>query len=198
MKNLFLVLLASLSLLSFSACAEETRDSEGFEAGAKDAWIMGKIETLYTLNKHLSPFAIHTAVENGTVRLSGAVESNIDRDLAGELAKGVKGVVGVNNELTIETTDARKARANESKDDGDRSFSQWVEDATTTAVVKSKLLADSNTKGLKINVDTKNDVVTLSGRVATSESKQLAEQIARNTGDVETVRNQLTIGPATK
>ena len=198
MKNIFVVLLTSLSLFSFSAFAEEEHENDGFEEGVKDAWIMGKIETLYTLNQHLNPFAIHTAVENGTVRLSGAVESSIDRDLAGELAKGVEGVVDVNNELTIDTANARDTRAKAGKEDGERNFSQWVDDVTTTAGVKSKLLANSNTKGLKINVDTRNDVVTLSGRVATSENKQLAEQIARNTGDVETVRNQLTVGPDTE
>jgi osmotically-inducible protein OsmY len=36
-------------------------------------------------------------------------------------------------------------------------------------------------------------VVTLSGRVSSSEEKELAEQIARSTGDVSDVRNQLVV-----
>jgi osmotically-inducible protein OsmY len=59
--------------------------------------------------------------------------------------------------------------------------------------MKSKLLANTNTHGLKIDVDTRGDVVTLAGAVSSSEEKQLAEQIARNTGDVKDVRNQLVV-----
>jgi hyperosmotically inducible protein len=59
--------------------------------------------------------------------------------------------------------------------------------------VKTKLLADSNIKGLKIDVDTLGDVVTLTGKVGSAEQKQLAEKIAQNTGDVKSVKNQLVI-----
>jgi osmotically-inducible protein OsmY len=48
---------------------------------------------------------------------------------------------------------------------------------------------------LKIDVDTNDDVVTLSGRVASDKEKQLAEEIAKNAGDVESVRNNLTVAP---
>jgi hyperosmotically inducible periplasmic protein len=68
------------------------------------------------------------------------VESDIDRDLAGELAKGVAGVVEVKNGLTIEPKTAREvAKASAARHDGDRSFGAWVDDATTTAAVKSSL-----------------------------------------------------------
>ena len=67
------------------------------------------------------------------------------------------------------------------------------DDATTTAAVKSRLIANTNTKCLQIDVDTRNDVVTLSGRVATGEQKELAEQIAGNTRDVDSVRNLLVV-----
>ena len=50
-----------------------------------------------------------------------------------------------------------------------RDFPSWLDDATTTAAVKSRLIANSNTKDLQIDVDTRDDVVTLSGRVATGE-----------------------------
>jgi len=50
--------------------------------------------------------------------------------------------------------------------------------------------------GLKIDVDTADDVVTLSGRVGSAEESQLAEEIAKNTGDVEGVRNNLVVDPS--
>jgi hyperosmotically inducible periplasmic protein len=157
---------------------------------AKDAWIGGKLEAVYALNRHLSAFAIDTEVENGIVHLTGHVESDIDRDLAGELAKGIEGVVEVDNDLQI-AEDAREAAAR--SQGPDRSFNVWIDDATTTATVKSSLLANPNTKGLQIDVDTRGDVVTLTGEVGSAEEKALAEELARNTGDVEDVRNQLTV-----
>jgi osmotically-inducible protein OsmY len=161
------------------------------EGAAKDAWIDGKLEAVYALNRHLSAFAIDTEVDKGIVHLTGKVQADIDRDLAGELAKGLDGVVEVDNKLTV-VADARVSP----KEGEDRSFGAWIDDATTTASVKSKLLANPNTKGMKIDVDTRGDVVTLSGQVASREEKSLAEELARNTGDVEDVRNQLVIAQA--
>jgi osmotically-inducible protein OsmY len=157
----------------------------------KDAWITGKLEATYAFNRHLSAFDIHTDTTNGVVHLTGAVESDIDRDLAGEIAKGVDGVTSVKNDLTLKPG-ARSAKTESSQ----RTFGTFVDDATTTAMVKSKLLANPNTKGLKIDVDTRGDVVTLSGTVSSAEEKQLAEELARNTGDVKQVKNQLVVGKA--
>jgi len=153
----------------------------------KDAWITGKIETVYLLNTHLNGFDIDTDVKNGAVHLTGKVESSIDRDLAGELAKGIDGVTRVDNDLTVD------AKARPTTNQSGRSFSAWVSDATTTAEVKSKLLANGNTHGLQIDVDTESGVVTLSGKVKSAEEKQLAAEIARNAGDVRDVHNKLMV-----
>jgi osmotically-inducible protein OsmY len=141
----------------------------------------------------LNPFAINTDVENGVVHLHGMVASDIDSDLAGEIAKGVEGVTEVNNDLEIDAAKATAAR--DQRPPGERDFGTWVDDATTTAVVKSKLLGNPNTEGLKIDVDTNDDVVTLSGRVGSDKESQLAEEIAKNAGDVESVQNNLTVAP---
>jgi osmotically-inducible protein OsmY len=198
-KTILTIIVASLSLMSLPSLGDEARTSDTFEAGVKDAWVTGKIETVFALNRYLNPFSIDTDVVDGVVTLTGMVESDIDRDLAGELAKGVAGVVEVKNGLKVEPTMAQRkaAAASAGEHDGDRSFGQWVDDATTTAAVKSKLIGNSNTSGLKIDVDTRGDVVTLSGRVTSSEEKSLAEELARNTGDVKNVRNQLVVDPAT-
>ncbi len=181
-------LATSLSLASFSAFA----DSSKFAGAAKDAWLTGKIETAFVLNPHLNPFAITTDVESGVVHLTGAVESDIDRDLAGAVAKGVEGVVEVDNDLVIDRSRADTAR----KDSNRRDFGSWVDDATTTAAVKSKLVGNSSTHGLKIDVDTKDDVVTLSGRVGSVEERDLAIEIAKGTGDVKSVRDNLVVDPS--
>lgn len=180
--------LAVATLAGASLLASAGVSAGEFKGEMHDAWLDGRVETAYTLNRHLNPFSIDTKVENGVVTLTGAVESDIDRDLAEQIALGVNGVTDVDNQLTIKTNARITA-----EDTSERSFAQVVDDASTTAAVKSKLLVNSNTKGMQIDVDTKNDVVTLSGEVASNQEKQLIEQIARNTQDVQRVENRLRV-----
>jgi osmotically-inducible protein OsmY len=188
--------IATASLIAFCALAASTaysEDSKSFEGAAKDAWLTGRIESMYLLNENLSPFQISTNVENGTVYLTGTVDSDIDKDLAGALATNLEGVMNVENQLTI---DASENPAADSSDNARRDFGTWVDDATTTAAVKARLVGNGNTKGLQIDVDTSQDIVTLSGSVKTDEEKALAEEIARLVKDVEEVHNNLVVDPA--
>jgi osmotically-inducible protein OsmY len=68
-------------------------------------------------------------------------------------------------------------------------------DAATTAAVKTKLLGDTKVGGLKIDVDTKDNVVTLTGAVNSAEEKAEALRLARNTTGVKKVVDKLTILP---
>jgi hyperosmotically inducible protein len=66
-------------------------------------------------------------------------------------------------------------------------------DATVTTTVKNRLAAEPTTSAAKINVDTSNGVVTLSGAVPTTAEKSEAERIARNTQGVTQVVNNITV-----
>ena len=68
-------------------------------------------------------------------------------------------------------------------------------DAATTAAVKTKLLADTKVGGLGIDVDTKDNVVTLSGKVRTAAERTEAIRLARTTTGVKDVVNKLVIDP---
>ncbi|MDT8429552.1 MAG: BON domain-containing protein [Pseudomonadales bacterium] len=72
-------------------------------------------------------------------------------------------------------------------------LSKWFDETSITTSVKAKLLSDNNVKGLKINVDTKEDVVVLSGEVESAEERQLAERLARDTNGVKEVLNNLVV-----
>jgi hyperosmotically inducible periplasmic protein len=193
MKTVMAIVTASLSMVCLQALGDDAK-SDSFDGASKDAWITGRIETLYEVNTHLNAFQIDADVDSGIVTLTGMVENDIDRDLAGELAKRTEGVVEVKNEIEVRPVTAEQAAARDAEEhEGDRSFFRWVDDATTTAAVKSKLVGNDNTRGLQIDVDTRGDVVTLSGRVASAQERELAEEIARNTGDVRDVRNELVI-----
>lgn len=68
-----------------------------------------------------------------------------------------------------------------------------VSDAEITTAVKSKLLADKTVGGLKIDVDTSNGVVTLTGPVYSGKEKAQAMNLARHTHGVKRVVSKLTI-----
>jgi osmotically-inducible protein OsmY len=190
MKTKLTAIIAVTALLSGSQIGFAA-EGNSFEGAARDAWLTGKIETAYTLNEHLNPFDIDTHVENGVVALSGAVDNEIERDLAIELASGIDGVVEVHSNIQIEAGSRAARKAAESANE--RDFGTWFDDATTTANVKSRLVANQNIKGLQIDVDTHNDEVTLSGRVMSDEARQLAEEIAMNAKDVHKVQNNLVV-----
>jgi len=157
-----------------------------------DTWSKASLMTTYTLNRQLNPFKIDAEVENGVATLRGTVESEVERDLAGELAQGVDGIHEVKNELKV-SPDASQMQTGNDSSGAERSFLRRVDDANLTAKVKSQLLWNSNTSGLAIDVDTRNAVVSLSGNVASEAEAVLAEQIARNTRDVSSVENNLKV-----
>lgn len=173
---------------------ESTMEQRGDQARAalRDAWIDGRLETTFLFNEHLNSFDIATEVENGVVRLEGTVESEIERDLAGEIAKSIDGVNAVENELAVDASGARAARESDAGREA-QGFKQAVVDATLTARIKSKLLANSNVSGLSVDVDSRNGNVTLSGTVGSEEEKDLIASIALNTAGTTAVDDRLTV-----
>lgn len=70
---------------------------------------------------------------------------------------------------------------------------QYVDDSTITATVKSKLVAEKAANFTRVNVDTTNKVVSLSGIVESPDQKNRAEQLAMQVGGVRRVQNNLQI-----
>jgi hyperosmotically inducible protein len=78
---------------------------------------------------------------------------------------------------------------------GGRTAGDTVDDATITAAVKSKLVADKASNLTRVNVDTTNGVVQLNGSVDTAAQKARAEQLAREARGVTRVVNNLQVQP---
>lgn len=70
---------------------------------------------------------------------------------------------------------------------------QNVDDATITAAVKSKLVADKASNLTRVDVDTNNATVYLNGTVDTPEQKAKAEQLAWQAKGVKSVVNNLQV-----
>jgi len=70
-----------------------------------------------------------------------------------------------------------------------------VGDAALTGKVKTALIADPDVKALKIDVDTKDKVVTLNGSADSQAHADKAVTIARGVEGVKSVENHLTVKP---
>lgn len=173
-KNLFPTLLVAALAFGTVACSSTQPVGEQID----DAVITSKIEAKMAADTQVSAFNVGVDTQDGVVRLSGTVKHPEARREAEEIARSTKGVRRVVNEIEV----------------GDRSMGDRLDDAGITAKVKSKLAADPEINPFNIDVDTKDGVVTLSGRVASGENKREAGELARSTKGVRDVRNMLKVG----
>lgn len=87
-------------------------------------------------------------------------------------------------------TDEAQRKAGETADD----IGDAAANAALTSLVKTKFLADTTISGLRIDVDSKNGVVTLTGTVPSAAEKNRALKVARETEGVKSVVDRLKIG----
>lgn len=75
----------------------------------------------------------------------------------------------------------------------ERTVGQQADDAVLTSRVKTRLIADSDVRGMHIDVDTLEGHVTLSGKVRSRVEAARAEALAREVEGVLSVRSLLTV-----
>lgn len=78
---------------------------------------------------------------------------------------------------------------------GQSSVGQYVDDKTISARVKARMASDPNVGAMRLNVDTLNGVVQLSGFATSEAERARAVQLAREVPDVKDVRNSIVVRP---
>jgi hyperosmotically inducible periplasmic protein len=186
-----------------------------------DASITAAVKTKLLGDTKVGGLKIDVDTKDHVVTLTGPVNSAAERAEAVRLAKTTTGVKSVVNKLVIETTagtagktdkddklkvdikddtkkttDKAKEKAGQAKDatkDAGEKTADVTTDAAITSAVKTKFLADTTVGGLKIDVDTKDHVVTLTGTVKSAAEKAEAIRLAKTTKGVSKVVDKLTI-----
>lgn len=87
-------------IAAFVACAS-TPTQEGTGGYFDDSVITAKIKTQLAADDFLKSFQIGVESRKGIVQLSGFVNSQAAVDKAGQIARGVKGVISVKNDLIV-------------------------------------------------------------------------------------------------
>jgi hyperosmotically inducible protein len=100
-RNMFIRCFVLLMLIAtFVACAS-TPKHESTGEYVDDSVITTKVKSLLAVDDFLKSFQISVETYKGTVQLSGFVGSQKAVDKAGEIARSVKGVKSVKNDLIV-------------------------------------------------------------------------------------------------
>ena len=206
-----------------------------------NATIVTKIKAKLVADSATRGFNINVDAQNGVVTLRGTAPSEGAKAKAEEIARSIRGVTEIKNELLVgeaslnpQTTTARAAQAvkkgeqeageawEATKDKTSQAVqagkqeageaweatkdktSQAVQagkqgtgDAWISAKVKSRLMANTETRGLGIHVTTEKGIVTLVGTVPSKAIRKQAIELAKGVQGVKKVHaRELRVGPS--
>jgi len=173
-------LFGSLLVLASAALAVACADS--------DAAITSKIKSEISTDRTITNGSrIDVTTQKKVVTLSGTAESPAAKERAVALARGVGGVKDVVDNLTAAPAQTAAPPSTGAPSAG------APDDAAITAAIQSKLLQDQRVAKSKIDVETRQGIVTLSGTVPNEQARQDAVKIAQDTAGVQRVEDQLRV-----
>jgi len=137
--------------------------------------------------------------QDGIVELTGTVESEQQKVLAEQTAKGVSGVRQINNMIRVDSEAAENRDKDKDVDrdnDNIENVSERSNDSWLSFKTKLALYANDKVAGHDINVESKDGAVTLIGKVPNADAKNTAVQVTKGVEGVKKVNDQLQVVPA--
>jgi osmotically-inducible protein OsmY len=164
---------------------------------ASDEQITTRVNDAFKKDQELASSGITVqSVNKGVVLLAGETPSMTTHLKAITTVAGVPGVHRVATEVKggdqIADVEVNQQARDRVATSGAKT-ADTVSDAWITSATKLRLLANSETPALDINVDTMNGQVTLFGMVPTAAAKKAAEAEARKVSGVKGVSNDLQV-----
>jgi len=173
--------IGSLLLLVLVACVI-------MACSQSDAVITAKIKASMAADPRVNFSEIEVKTDKKVVTLTGNIDSEAQKERALQIARSTSGVADVVDMISVRTS-AETGNAPEPA----RSLGEHIDDATITAEVKTRLLDDPLVKGLKIDVDTREGIVFLTGSVGSQKESARAIEIARATNHVKDVKPNIVV-----
>ncbi len=160
-----------------------------------DSVITVKVKAAIINDPLLKASEIKVTTENGTVWLSGTLDSQEKINRAIEVAKNQENVQSVQNDLTLVVPEEPASeQAGQKLDKAGESIGQYIDDSVITANVKAAIIDDPLLKATEIKVTTDNGLVRLSGVLDSQEKINKALEVAKNQENVKSVQNALALG----
>lgn len=145
-------------------------------AGREEMRTEKQIQSLLQSDPDLANNRIDVRVSDGVASLKGTVDSDGERSHAVRIAS-VAGIRVVDDQLKVESAGLKAT----------------VTDGTITTQIKGQFFANTDLRRVDIKVSTTNGVVTLSGTVPSDELRALAVDLARHTGGVVRVEDDIRV-----
>jgi hyperosmotically inducible protein len=143
-----------------------------------DSIISSTIKTKMITDEFVKARNIDVDVLNGIVYLLGVVESASQKRMAADVARGVEGVRGIENQLVV----------------GKTTVGQVLNDTVLTSKIKTELLKDPDITSTNVDVDTYNNVVSLTGIIKSSKEKNKILNIVRQVAGNRQIVDNLSVG----
>jgi hyperosmotically inducible protein len=172
-KSAWLILAVALPTL---ACAQP------------DAVVTAKVKAAMAVDSSVKASQIEVSTKNKVVTLTGNLDSQAEKDRAIQIARDTGGVDSV-----VDMIEVRTGPESGEAPHPERTVGEHIDDAVITAAVKTRLLEDPLVKGLKIDVDTREGVVFLTGSVTSAKEIDRAVEVARATDHVRDVKPNLVV-----
>jgi len=161
-----------------------------------DSVITTKIKAKFVKDKQVRADNIEIKTVNGDVELFGTARSKAKAAHAVVLARQVKGVKSVKNNIEItppETAARGDQKPVKERTAEKRRSDQPVDDTWITTKVKAKFVEDKQVSAANIHVKTVNGVVELTGTAKSMDESSRAASLARGVEHVKSVTNNIKI-----
>jgi len=142
-----------------------------------DSILSTKIKTKMIGDEFVKARNIDVDVLNGVVYLIGVVESSSQKRMAAGIAQGVEGVRHVENQLLV----------------GKTTIGQDLNDTMLTSKIRAKLLQDPDIRSTNIDVDTNNNVITLTGILKTDKERNRVLYVVQKVAGNRQIVNNLSV-----
>ena len=164
----------SLLMVSTAALADKTA-GESVDDGTTQAAVKTKLMG----DDFFGGMGINIETHKGVVQLGGWIDDAAAGAKAAELAAGVDGVKSVDNQLHVKQ--------------GEASMGQTVDDTVITTRTKAAHADSALCSSLKVNVDTYNGVVLLTGFAETDEARKACGDVTAAVPNVKSVINGIHV-----
>jgi osmotically-inducible protein OsmY len=157
---------------------------------ASDNALRDRIEHRLQTDPAVRKYDVRVKVDDGDVTLQGTVANDEQKKDAERIAK-LSGVDDIDNDINVDK-DADQVLANRAAK-GLRRSGEAINDSWITTKVQWFFIGEESLDGSKIDVDTKNHVVTLDGKVRTEEARARANELASYVDGVSKVVDKLKV-----
>jgi hyperosmotically inducible protein len=168
-----------LTLVASLGCSVSAQADKTAGQGVDDTTVQTEVKAKLVGNDFFGGSTINTEVRKGVVQLGGFIDYAEEGQQAAKVAATVNGAKLVDNQLHV-----RQGKA---------TMGQKLDDRGITTKVKSSIADADFGDSIKINVDTYNGVVLLTGFVDTAEKKATAGTRASNVANAKSVINGIYV-----